>query len=154
MYHVNRRLPNNDIWPVCCRLLWKTLLLTSNFSFFQNVFCPIRRSFFDFITFWNVVCKLYQFGIVENMVFGVWVKLVKAVVDEGDMHLQLSGAIVSELPPTHQVIGFLRNLFSLPPQVLSTFLIPCLTLYQRPNFRLSQIERVCRRHFKVWCIGI
>ena len=58
------------------RSLWKTLwekekmLVTSIFSFSQNVFYPVkdRYHYLNYINF--VVCKCFQFGHIQNFV--VW----------------------------------------------------------------------------------
>ena len=58
---------------VCSASLLKTLwekenlLVTSNFSFSHSVFYPLGRIF---IIFEIVVCKLFQFGRVQNLSFG------------------------------------------------------------------------------------
>ena len=61
---------------VCSTSLLKTLwekeklLLTSNFSFFRSVFFPLRKLSAIFIEFEIVICKLFQFGRVQNLSFG------------------------------------------------------------------------------------
>ena len=115
------KLENN--LPIGQKTLWEKekLLVTSNFSFSHKVFCSFWRILF--ITFWNVVCKLFQFGTVENLVFG------KGLFWEYTY-----------------IMLFVTWLF-----VIYMYLfVFILTLSQTTNFRLSQIERVCRRHFKMW----
>ena len=48
----------------------KELLLTSNFFFSHSVFYPFVEISAFFIKFEIVVCKLFQFGLVQNMSFG------------------------------------------------------------------------------------
>ena len=61
---------------VCSTRLLKTLwekeklLVTSNFSFSHSVFYPCRELSSIFINFKIVVCKLAQFGRVQNLSFG------------------------------------------------------------------------------------
>ena len=61
---------------VCCTSLLKTLrekeklLVTSNFSFSHSVFCPFWELSDIFIKFKIVVCKVFQFGRVQNLSFG------------------------------------------------------------------------------------
>ena len=50
------------------------LLVTSNFSFSQSVFYPLREPSAVFMESENVVCKLFQFGIVQNLSFGKEIK--------------------------------------------------------------------------------
>ena len=54
------------------KTLWekKKLLVTSNFSFIHIVFYPFRELSAIFIKFKIVVCRLFQFGRVENLLFG------------------------------------------------------------------------------------
>ena len=66
---------------VCSTSLLKTLwekeklLVTSNFSFSQSVFCHFRKLSTIFINFKIVIWKLIQFGRVQNLSFG---KVLKA----------------------------------------------------------------------------
>ena len=46
------------------------LLVTSNFSFSHSVFYPFRELSAIFIKFKIVVCKLFQYGMVQNWLFG------------------------------------------------------------------------------------
>ena len=69
--------PNKPLFlPICTRsllkILWEKekLLATSNFFFFQRCFIPFWRTFCYFIKFEIVVCKLFQFGRVSNLLFG------------------------------------------------------------------------------------
>ena len=61
---------------VCSTSLLKTLwekgklLVTSNFSFSHSVFYPLRELSANFIKLKIVVCKLFQFGRVQNLSFG------------------------------------------------------------------------------------
>ena len=61
---------------VCSTSLWKTLwekeklLVTSNFSFSHSVFNPFEELFSIIIKSEIVVCKLFQFGRVLNLLFG------------------------------------------------------------------------------------
>ena len=61
---------------VCSASLMKTqlekekLLVTSNFSFSHSVFYPLGELSAIFIEYEIVVCKLFQFGKVENLSFG------------------------------------------------------------------------------------
>ena len=69
--------PNN---PWCLRVcstgllktLWEEekLLITSNFSSSRSVFYPFEELSSIFIKFEIVVCKLFQFGRVQNSLFG------------------------------------------------------------------------------------
>ena len=54
------------------KMLWEKekLLVTSNFSFSHTVFYPFRELSTIFINFKIVVCKLFQFGRVQNLSFG------------------------------------------------------------------------------------
>ena len=45
------------------------LLVTSNFSFSHSVFYPLGELSAIFIEYEIVVCKLFQFGKVENLSF-------------------------------------------------------------------------------------
>ena len=68
---------------VCCTSLLKTLwekeklLVTSNFSFSHSVFYPFRdlSAISIFIEIQIVVCKLFQFGRVQNLLFGKGLKV-------------------------------------------------------------------------------
>ena len=61
---------------VCSTSLLKTLwekeklLVTSNFSFSHSVFYPFVKLSIIFVKFEIVVCKLFQFGSVQNLSFG------------------------------------------------------------------------------------
>ena len=55
------------------------LLLTRNFSFFHSVFYPFWELFAIFIKFRIVVCKLIQFGRVENLSYGTGLKEAECV---------------------------------------------------------------------------
>ena len=60
---------------VCSTSLFKTpwedkLLVTSNFPFSLSVFYPFEELSAIFIKFVFVVCKLFQFGRVQNLSFG------------------------------------------------------------------------------------
>ena len=46
------------------------LLITSNFSLSHSVFYPFEELHTIFIQFETVVCKLFQFGKVQNLSFG------------------------------------------------------------------------------------
>ena len=52
--------------------LWEKgkLLVTSNFSFSHNVFYPFGELSAIFIKFETVVCRLFQFGNVQNLLCG------------------------------------------------------------------------------------
>ena len=68
----------NTPWflPVCSRSLLKTLwekeklLVVSNFSFSHNAFYLFEELSAIFIKFKIVICKLFQFGRVQNLSFG------------------------------------------------------------------------------------
>ena len=68
----------NKLWVlrVCSTSLLKTLwekeklLIMSNFSFSHSVFYSFRGLPAIFIRFEIVVCKLFQFGRVYNLLFG------------------------------------------------------------------------------------
>ena len=69
--------PNYPLFSHVCsttilKTLWEKekLLMTSNFSFSHSVFYPVIELFAVFIKFRIVVCKLFQFGRVQNMLFG------------------------------------------------------------------------------------
>ena len=61
---------------VCSTSLLKTplekekLLVTSNFSYSHCVFYPLGELSVIFIKFEIIVCKLFQFGRVQNLSFG------------------------------------------------------------------------------------
>ena len=65
---------------VSSKSLWKTLwekeklLVTSNFSFSHSVFNPIKELSAIFNKFKIVVCKLFQFGGVQDLSFGKGLK--------------------------------------------------------------------------------
>ena len=67
---------------VCSTSLLKTLrekeklLVTSNFSFSHSVFYPIGELSAIFIKVEIVICKLFQFGRVQNLSFGKELKLL------------------------------------------------------------------------------
>ena len=70
--------PNEPLFlRVCCKSLLKTLwekeklLVTSNFSFSHSAFFPSRELYAIFINFKIAVCKLFQFGRVQNVLFGI-----------------------------------------------------------------------------------
>ena len=73
---------HNKPWflRVCSKSLLKTLwekeklLVTSNFSFSRSVFYPFGKLSAIFIKFEIVVCKLFQFGRVQNLFFGKGLK--------------------------------------------------------------------------------
>ena len=46
------------------------LLIMSNFSFSHSVFYPLRELSAIFMLFKIVVCKFFQFGILQNLSFG------------------------------------------------------------------------------------
>ena len=50
--------------------------VTSNFSFSHSVFYWFGELFVIFITFENVVCKLFEFGRVQNLSFGKGLNLM------------------------------------------------------------------------------
>ena len=54
---------------VCITRLLKTLREKKKF-FSHSVFCPFEELPFIFIKFGIVVCKLFQFGLVQNLLFG------------------------------------------------------------------------------------
>ena len=58
------------------KTLWEKekLLITSNFSFSPSVFYPFEELSCIFIKFEFVVCKLFQFGRVQNLSFGKWLR--------------------------------------------------------------------------------
>ena len=66
---------------VCCTSILKTLLekekllVTSNFSFSRSVLYQSRYLSAIFIRFETVVCKLFQFGGVYNLLFGKRLKV-------------------------------------------------------------------------------
>ena len=69
--------PNNSWFlQVCNKSLLKTLwekeklLITSNFSFFHSVFYNFGELSASFIKLRIVVCKLFQFDRVQNLLFG------------------------------------------------------------------------------------
>ena len=59
-------------WTRLLKTLWEKekLLVTSNFSFSHSVFYPFGELSAIFIKFEIVVCKLFQFGRVSNLLFG------------------------------------------------------------------------------------
>ena len=69
---------------VCSTSLLKTLwekeklLVTSNFSFSHSVFYPFKELSANFIKLKIVICKLFQFGSVRNLLFGKGLKYVLA----------------------------------------------------------------------------
>ena len=77
LYHIFNPFPNKPRFLCVCttsllKSLWETekLLVTSNFSFSPSVFYPFREFSAIFIKFEIVVCKLFQFGNVNNLWFG------------------------------------------------------------------------------------
>ena len=58
------------------KTLWKKekLLVVNNFSFTHSVFLHIWRTLSFFFKFEIVVCKLFQFGRVQNLSFGKQLK--------------------------------------------------------------------------------
>ena len=68
----------NKTWflRVCSTSLLKTLwekeklLVTNNFSFSHSIFYPFRELSTIFINFKIVICKLFQFGEVQNLLVG------------------------------------------------------------------------------------
>ena len=58
--------------PSLLKTLWEKekLLIMSNFSFSHSVFSPFSELSAIFIRFEIVVCKLFQFGGVQNLSFG------------------------------------------------------------------------------------
>ena len=75
--HSNNLFPNKPWFLRVCRTsLLKTLrekeklLITSNFSFSHSVFYPFGEHSAIFFQFQIVVCKLFQFGKVQNLLFG------------------------------------------------------------------------------------
>ena len=69
--------PNKPLFlGVCSTSLLKTLwvkeklLITSNFSFSHSVFYPLKEFYSNFIKLKIVVCKIFQFGRVQNLPFG------------------------------------------------------------------------------------
>ena len=69
---------SNKPWFFCVcstshlKTLWEKekLLVTSNFSFSPSVFNHFRELSAIFIKFNIVICKLFQFGRVQNLSFG------------------------------------------------------------------------------------
>ena len=77
MCHVLNPFPNKPWFLRVCstslsKTLWekKKLLVTSNFFFSRSVFYPFRKLSAIFVKFKTVVCKFFQFGIVQNLSFG------------------------------------------------------------------------------------
>ena len=72
----------NKTWFLCgcstslLKTLWEKekLPVSSNFSFFHNVFYPLGELYAIFIEFEIVVCKLFEFGRVYNLSFGKGLK--------------------------------------------------------------------------------
>ena len=69
--------PNKPCFLCVCstsllKTLWekKKLLVTSNFFFSNSVFHPFLEIFAIFIKFEIVVCKLFQFGPIQKLLFG------------------------------------------------------------------------------------
>ena len=76
-------IPNKPwIFHVCIITLLKTLwekqklLITSNFSFSPSVFYPFGELSAIFIQFEIVVCKVFQFGRVQEFSFGKGLKFL------------------------------------------------------------------------------
>ena len=73
---------------VCSTSLLKTLwekeklLVTSNFSFSHSVFYPFRKLSAILIKLKIVVCKLFQFGRVKNLLFGKGLMTLRIAFDE------------------------------------------------------------------------
>ena len=73
---------------VCSTSLLKTLwekeklLVTSNFSFSHSVFYPFRKLSAILIKLKIVVCKLFQFGRVKNLLFGKGFMTLRIAFDE------------------------------------------------------------------------
>ena len=71
---------------VCSASLLKTLwekdklLIMSNFSFSYSVFYPFEELSAIFIKFKIVICKLFQFGKVKNLLFGKGLTLPQSPV--------------------------------------------------------------------------
>ena len=70
-------LPNKPWFlRVCSTSLWKTLwekeklVVTSNFFLSHSVFYPFGKLSANFIKFEIVVCKLFQFGSIQNLSCG------------------------------------------------------------------------------------
>ena len=65
------------------KTLWEKekLLVTSNFFFSHSVFYPFEELSAIFIKFRIVICKPFQFGIVENLSFGKELTLYKTFND-------------------------------------------------------------------------
>ena len=64
-----------DFYISAVQVFWKhwekeKLLITSNFSFSDSFFLPVLEVFAIFTKFEIVVCKLFQFGRVYDLLFG------------------------------------------------------------------------------------
>ena len=76
---------------VCSTSLLKTLweneklLVTSNFSFSHSVFYPFRELSANFIKLKIVICKLFQFGSVRNLLFGKGLRPKVKVLKDGNV---------------------------------------------------------------------
>ena len=68
--------------------LWEKekLLVTSNFSFFRSVFCSFVQFSTIFIKSKIVVCKLFQFGRVQNLSFGKGLRHIPILVELIGLH--------------------------------------------------------------------
>ena len=69
-YHTIPHFVTRKIYSWVWKTLWEKekLLVTSNLSFSHNVFYPMWYLFSILIALWNVVCNLFQFGPVWNVV--------------------------------------------------------------------------------------
>ena len=71
---------------VCNKSLLKTpwekekLLVTSIFSFSHSVFYPFRKLSAIFIKLEIIVCKLFQLGRVQNLLFGKGLRLYQMTI--------------------------------------------------------------------------
>ena len=81
---ISCNLFSNKPWflSICSKSLLETLwekeklLVTSNFSFSNSVFYSFEELSDIFIHFWIVVCKLFQFGRVQNLSFRKGLKCI------------------------------------------------------------------------------
>ena len=87
IFYLVNPFPNKP-WFLCVcstslsKTLWEKekLLITSNFSFPHSVFYHLRELSTIFTNFKIVVCKLFQFGRVQNLSFGKELNVIRSAV--------------------------------------------------------------------------
>ena len=123
------------------------LLRMSEFSFSQFVLYHFGKLSTIFIKFKIIVCKLFQFGRVQNMSFRTGL-ILPSVKWQRFRPVQIESICRQQMKcyPKTKNVSFDRKhcriFFFIHNFLKNLILQGCLTHYQTTNFRLFQIERL------------